>query len=288
MIGMVRSMTAFGRGQMRAEQGEVVCEIRSVNHRYLEITLRLPDGLGWLEGSLRERLGGAFARGKVDCQLVWRRAASQEGLVLDRALVAELVRVSEALRLVHPGLGSLGMADLLRWPGVVAAAPGDPAHGLVQAAFEGAVAAAIAHREREGERLNRGLREKLGALLQIVGELGASWAGELAGLRARWTERVVSLGQRVDPARLEQEIVLLAQRSDVEEELERLRVHLTEVEEALATGGPVGRRLDFLMQELNREANTIASKGLSARVTGAAVAMKVLIEQMREQVQNIE
>lgn len=281
-------MTAFGREQVRGDQGEAICEIRSVNHRYLELSLRLPEGLGSLESGLRERLASAFARGKVDCQIIWRKATSKEGLSVDAGLVAELVGVSEVVRLAHPGLGPLAMADLLRWPGVVTVAPSGAAQSLVQAAFDGAVVAAAAHRQREGERLSSGLTDKIEALLQAVGELRGFLGGELAALHKRLADRVSSFGVDVDPGRLEQEIVLLAQRSDVEEEVERLQVHGAEVREALTTGGPVGRRLDFLMQELNREVNTIASKSLSARVTGAAVAMKVLIEQMREQVQNIE
>jgi uncharacterized protein (TIGR00255 family) len=288
MTVSVKSMTAFARAQVHAEQGDVVCELRSVNHRYLEVSVRLPDGLNTLEGLIRERLSRALARGKVDCQVAWRRGPTEAAVMVDRHLAAEIVGAAEALRAAHATLAPLTAADVLRWPGVVAARPGPALDGPVSEACERALTALIEHRRREGERLAQGLRERLDLMDAEVGSLRGLVAKGLESLRERLRARVEALAPPLDGERLEQEVVLLAQRGDVWEELERLAVHIAEARAALAGGGPVGRRLDFLMQELNREANTVASKSSSARVSSVAVGLKVLIEQMREQVQNIE
>ncbi len=288
MTVSVKSMTAFARAQAHVEQGDIACELRSVNHRYLEVSVRLPDGLNALEGPIRERLSRALARGKVDCQLVWRRASTEAGLAVDRHLAAEVVGAAEALRADHATLAPLTAADVLRWPGVVGTRPGPALDGPVIEVCERALAALIAHRRREGERLAQGLRERLDLMEAEVGALRGLVAQGLASLRERLHARVEAFAPPLDGERLEQEVVILAQRGDVEEELERLAVHAGEARAALAEGGPIGRRLDFLMQELNREANTVASKSASARVSSVAVGLKVLIEQMREQVQNIE
>ncbi|WP_297395848.1 YicC/YloC family endoribonuclease [Acidiferrobacter sp.] len=288
MTGCVKSMTAFARAQVPIEQGEVVCELRSVNHRYLEVSIRLPDGLNALEGMVRERLLAALARGKVDCQVAWRKPPTEAGLVVDHHLAAEIARAAETLRAAHATLAPLTVADVLRWPGVVVARSGPAMDGPVKDACERALTALVEHRTREGERLAQGLREKLDLMDAGVGALRGLVAEGLASLRQRLRTRVEALAPPLEGARLEQEVVLLAQRADVEEEIERLGVHIAEARAALAQAGPIGRHLDFLMQELNREANTVASKSLSARVSSAAVGLKVLIEQMREQVQNIE
>ncbi|HUW98038.1 MAG TPA: YicC/YloC family endoribonuclease [Acidiferrobacter sp.] len=281
-------MTAFAREQVRCEQGEAICEIRSVNHRYLEISVRVPDGLGALEGVVRERLTTALSRGKVDCQISFRGARTGASLALDPLLVAELVRVSEAIRSEHPGLAPLGLADILRWPGVMLVPPAPVLEDVTLKAADQAIAALLAHRRREGDRLAAGLVERLDQIQVRTGLLKGLVAGETQALRERLRARIAALGVTLEPGRLEQEVVLQTQRSDVAEELDRLAVHGVEVREILATGEPMGRRLDFLMQELNREANTLASKSPSAEATSQAVAIKVLIEQMREQVQNIE
>ena len=288
MTVSVKSMTAFARAQTHAEQGDLACELRSVNHRYLEVSVRLPDGLSTLEGVVRERLSRALARGKVDCQVVWRRAPTEAGLAVDRHLAAEVVGAAELLRADHATLAPLTVADVLRWPGVVVARPGPALDGPVTEVCERALTALIEHRRREGERLAQGLRERLDLMEAEVGALRGLVAQGLVSLRERLHARVGALAPPLDGERLEQEVVLLAQRGDVEEELERLAVHIGEARAALAEGGPIGRRLDFLMQELNREANTVASKSSSARISSVAVGLKVLIEQMREQVQNIE
>lgn len=288
MTVSVKSMTAFARAQVHGERGDVVCELRSVNHRYLELSVRLPEGLTALEAVVRERLSRELARGKVDCQVAWRGASTGAGLVVDRHLVAEIVAAAETLRAAHATLAPLTVAEVLRWPGVVAARPGPPLDGPVTEACERALAALIDYRRREGERLAQGLRERLDLMHAEVAVLQGLVAEGLASWRERLQARVEALAPPLDAGRLEQEVVLWAQRGDVDEETERLVVHIGEARAALAAGGPMGRRLDFLMQELNREANTVASKSSSAAVASAAVGLKVLIEQMREQVQNIE
>ncbi len=294
MTALIKSMTAFARAQVHAAAGEVVCELRSVNHRYLEVSIRLPEGLNGLEGLVRERFSAALFRGKVDCQVVWRKAPATEsgareaGVVVDERLAAEIVRAAEGVRAAHATLAPLSVADVLHWPGVVSVRPGPVLDEPVVQACERALAALVDHRCREGERLAYGLREKLDLMDAEATALRGLVAAGLESYRDRLRARVRTFEQPLDPGRLEQEVLLLTQRSDIEEEVERLAVHVAEARSALEGAGPVGRRLDFLMQELNREANTIASKSFSARVSSSAVALKVLIEQMREQVQNIE
>ncbi|MHB1670620.1 MAG: YicC/YloC family endoribonuclease [Acidiferrobacter sp.] len=288
MTASIKSMTAFARAQVHTAAGEVVCELRSVNHRYLEVSIRLPEGLNGLEGLVRERFSAALFRGKVDCQVVWRKAPGEAGVVVDERLAADVVRAAEVVRAAHATLAPLSVADVLRWPGVVSVRPGPVLDEPVVQACERALAALVDHRCREGERLTHGLREKLDLMDAEATALRGLVAAGLESFRERLRARVRTFEQPLDPGRLEQEVLLLTQRSDIEEEVERLAVHIAEARSALEEAGPVGRRLDFLMQELNREANTIASKSFSARASSSAVALKVLIEQMREQVQNIE
>ncbi len=281
-------MTAFAREQARCEHGEVVCEIRSVNHRFLDISVRLPEGMGALEHLLRHRLVEALDRGKVDCQVTVRRKEGPGRVAVDSALVAELVRAAEAVHMAHPGLGPLALADVLRWPGVIQAPPAPLWESAIMTAAQGALASLVSHRQREGDRLAAGLVERSEQILARLETLKPLVLAASDRLRERLRARVKALDVSLDPARLEQEVVLQTQRSDIAEEFDRLGVHVAEVRSALGGGGPVGRRLDFLMQEMNREANTLASKSPSAEITSEAVAIKVVIEQMREQVQNIE
>ena len=288
MSASAKSMTAFARAQARCEQGEAICEIRSVNHRYLEVSVRLPEGLGGLEGQVRERLVASLGRGKVDCQIALRTPQAGACVTFDSVLIAELVRASEAIRSVHPSLAPLALAEVLRWPGVMLAPPTPVLEDVALKAADLAIEALLAQRQREGDRLAAGLVERLDQVLARVTALQGLVLGMAAMLRERLRARVLALGVNLEVGRLEQEVVLQVQRSDVAEELDRLEVHGAEIRGILATGEPMGRRLDFLMQELNREANTLASKSPSVEVTSQAVAIKVLIEQMREQVQNIE
>ncbi len=281
-------MTAFAREQARCEHGEVICEIRSVNHRFLDVSVRLPEGMGALEHSLRQRLVGALDRGKVDCQVTVRRSDAQGRLAVDFVLASALVRTAEAVRTAHPDLGPLALADVLRWPGVIQAPPTPLWEDAIMSAASTALASLVSHRQREGDRLAAGLNERLEQIRARLEALKPLVVTAQDRLRERLQARVKALDVPLDPTRLEQEVVLQAQRSDVTEEFDRLGAHVAEVRTALGGGGPMGRRLDFLMQEMNREANTLASKSPSVEITSAALAIKVVIEQMREQVQNIE
>ncbi len=288
---MIASMTGFARRELSGAWGSLVCELRSVNHRFLEAAFRLPDELRAAEGELRARLVRQVRRGKVDCTVSLRRP--QQGaspLEVDAAalerLVAAALLVSRSLR--EPS--TVSALDVLRWPGVLREAAGD-GEELVTAAgtvFDEALAELAAARAREGARLGEILEHRCGALEGLIADVRARLPEVQARVRARLEERLAELGTAVDHDRLEQELVLLLQRLDVAEELERLTGHITEVRRVIVGHEPAGRRLDFLMQELNREANTLSSKSQDLETTRSAVDMKVLIEQMREQVQNAE
>jgi uncharacterized protein (TIGR00255 family) len=288
---MARSMTGFARREARGEYGVLVWEVRSVNHRYLDMSLRLPEELRALEGECRERVANQVKRGKLDGQLRFEPAAGgQAAIKLDedraRAVGNALAQVAK----LAGAPGPIDPADVLRWPGVVQEPPLDVA-AVGQAALkllEQTLADLLAARGREGERTAEMLRERAAKITAIVKELRKHQAGMTAALREKLRARVEELRVQVDPSRLEQEIVMLAQRLDVAEELDRLGSHLKEFETTLKSGEAVGRRLDFLMQEFNREANTLGSKSQDAAITQQVVDLKVLIEQMREQVQNIE
>jgi uncharacterized protein (TIGR00255 family) len=291
MCVMTRSMTAFARESSATDVGELTWELRSVNHRFLEPHLRLPEDLRVLETPVRERLTARLARGKVDCTLRFVPAQDSAGaLKVNRRLLEQVLAAADeiATRIGEPATPHV--LDLLRWPGLLQEPEQDTdavaaaALALLDQALDGLVA----HREREGGRLKALLLERCDKLAVEVDGVRARMPQVLAGVRARIRERLSEVLDELDPARLEQEMAMLAQRLDVDEEMDRLGVHLQEVRKALDSDGPVGRRLDFLMQELNREANTLSAKSADAETTHAAVEMKVLIEQMREQVQNLE
>jgi uncharacterized protein (TIGR00255 family) len=284
-------MTAFARRELSTDAGDLTWEVRSVNHRFLEPHLRLPEELRGLEPKVRTLLTQKLSRGKVDAAL---RLAGQTGrggdLRVNRVLLEQVLKAADevATRIGEPAAPH--MIDLLSWPGMLEEPPRD-LDALSSAAMEllaQALSALVAAREREGERLKALLLERCEKLTACVAEVRARMPEVLAGVRARIVDRLAEVREELDDARLEQEMAMLAQRLDVDEEMDRLASHVTEVRAALDADEPVGRRLDFLMQELNREANTLSSKSQDAATTRAAVEMKVLIEQMREQVQNIE
>lgn len=288
---MTRSMTAFAREVASIESGELTWELRSVNHRFLEASVRLPEDLRGLDPKVRERLSARLKRGKVDCML---RFAAQPGaggsLTVNQRLLEQVLVVSDqiATRIGEPATPHV--FELLQWPGLLQEPErdmdvvGSGALDLLDHALD----TLVATREREGARLRALLLERCDKLLACVAAVHERMPAVLDGIRQRLTDRLAEVCGELDPTRLEQEMALLAQRLDVDEEMDRLQVHVAEVRNALDGNGPVGRRLDFLMQELNREANTLSSKSSDAAVTLAAVDMKVLIEQMREQVQNLE
>ncbi len=288
---MVHSMTAFARKENRDEQAELIWEIRSVNHRYLEMFVRLPEELRTIEPLVRERINRRLGRGKIDCSLRFKPgAAAVAGVEVNERLASQVLTAADKVgALLHEAVPPSVM-DVLRWPGVMTVAPQDlsPVQAQATRLLEEALDLLIETRRREGRSLARLIQQRCSAMRQQVDSAKQRIPTVLQGIRERLRARLGELGDELDPGRIEQEMVLLTQRLDVDEELDRLYTHLDEVERVLEQQEPIGRRLDFLMQELNREVNTLTSKSNDAQMTTLAVEMKVLIEQMREQVQNIE
>lgn len=286
---MIRSMTAYAFAETSGPVGTLSCELRTVNHRYLELSPRLPDDLRNFESALRERIAARLSRGKVDLTVRLRSEAKGDSLQINHAVLGRLSELAMDLESRFPSL-RIEFTELLRFPGVMQQAEVD--QDTLQASLFGvlddALAALTATREREGAKLGELLKERLDGIERIVADV-RTWMPQIReGLRTRLETRLADLKQPADPGRLEQELVLQITRVDVDEELDRLTTHISEARRVLGLKEPVGRRLDFLMQEFNREANTLGSKSIDARSTNAAVELKVLIEQMREQVQNIE
>ncbi|HEX5756434.1 MAG TPA: YicC/YloC family endoribonuclease [Arenimonas sp.] len=287
---MIRSMTAFAACERAATGGRLSCELRAVNHRYLELAIRAPEELRAIEGALRERVAARIARGKIDLGLRYRAdAAAPAELRVNERLLAQLATLQHRLQHDFHGMQTQ-FTELLRYPGVVEAEEFDHAGLQAEAlALLGeTIDQFIAAREREGANLATALRERLDGIERTVAQI-RQWLPEIrTALRARLESKLADLKLPLEPGRLEQEVVLNLQKIDVDEELDRLGSHIAEARRVLELPEAVGRRLDFLMQEFNREANTLGSKSVDARTTGAAVELKVLIEQMREQVQNLE
>ncbi len=288
---MLKSMTGFARSERATAAGLLAWEIRGVNHRYLELSLRLPEELRSIEAEIRRAISAVARRGKVDATLYLRPnpAAGREWL-FDDVMLDRLIESALAVqRRLGPG-GRIDAVDLLRWPGVVRDSERDTASiaAAAQALLADALAAFNASRSSEGERIAEMLATRAGQLRQIVDGIAARLPDVQARIRAKLRERLATLGAEGNPERLEQEIAILVQKMDVAEELDRLRSHVTELSGTLASDEAVGRKLDFLMQEFNREANTLSSKSQDVETTRSAVELKVLIEQMREQIQNVE
>jgi len=283
-------MTAFARHEQTSAWGAIAWELRSVNHRYMETSIRLPEILRSLETPARERIAAALSRGKVEGTLKLQTASAAPAITLNLPMVERLLEVAGELEhLMGPGTG-LKLVDVLRWPGVIHEPEPDLA-AIQQAildSLDAALAELVATREREGERTAELLRQRCAAIRVQVKRVRGRRPEVLARWRDKLLNRLADIAVDADPGRLEQELTLIAQRLDVDEELDRLDTHLDEIESVLRRNEPVGRRLDFLMQELNREANTLSAKSADADTTRCAVELKVLIEQMREQIQNIE
>jgi uncharacterized protein (TIGR00255 family) len=288
---MIRSMTGFARRERQGSFGTLVCELRTVNHRYLEISLRLPEELKALDNEVRQSIGGALRRGKVDANLYLKSAAGgQRKLEIDVSLLDEVLGRLEQVRGRMSASAPISPLELMRWPGIVREAETDAAP-LLAAALE-VVRESLTElndtRAREGQRIRELLASRCASMRALVVTVKARLPEVSQRLRDRIVDRINQLGVAPDPDRLEQELVMYAHKMDVDEELDRLSGHLEEVTSVLDSSEPAGRRLDFLMQELNREANTLSSKSQDVETTRAAVDMKVMIEQMREQVQNVE
>ncbi len=294
---MIRSMTGFARRERGGEFGTLIWEVRTVNHRYLEASVRLPEELRSAEGEFRQAIAGAVRRGKVDATLQYRPAADRRvTLEIDEAFLDELIaRSHEVSRRATAKGGTIESPtalDLMRWPGVLRERDRDssPLLAAAQASLGDALEALTASRASEGERITAMLAARCQQIEALVAAVRARLPEVHARIRARLEERLAQLvlPGETSRERLEQEIALALARTDVDEELDRLTSHVAEVGTALGGQEPAGRRLDFLMQEFNREANTLSSKSQDSETTRAAVDMKVLIEQMREQVQNVE
>jgi uncharacterized protein (TIGR00255 family) len=283
-------MTAFTRQETQASWGSLVWEIRSVNHRYLEPNLRLPDSLRELEGNLREKLRKSLSRGKVECTLRFVPETQQQNLSVDRDYAAQLIAAAEDVRRLMSDSQPLSPLEVLRWPGVLRESELDMAAVKLAALalFDQALTDLAQGRQREGADLALLVEQRLEAIDRVVVEVRNRLPQILQAQRDNLRTRLSELLTEIDETRIEQEIALLAQKADVDEELDRLSTHVQEVRRVLKQRDPIGRRLDFLMQELNREANTLSSKSIVTDTTQCAVELKVLIEQMREQIQNIE
>lgn len=289
---MIASMTGYAAVSAETPQGSLAIELRSVNNRYLDLQFRLPDELRVLEPEMRDFLGTGITRGKVDCRLAFSAypGGSCQQQRLNHDLLNDLLAMNHAVKSVFPAANDLSVAEILRWPGVLDSDRisvdelRTPCMALLQTALQELVSA----RKREGEKLHNLLLERVQQLRQLVRDLLPGLPAILAGFQERLVNCLTAAGLDENDERIRQEFTLFANRVDVDEELSRLQGHLNEFEHIIRTGGVVGKQLDFLTQELNREANTLASKSVAREVTQIAVNMKVLIEQLREQIQNIE
>ena len=288
---MARSMTGFARAEQSFDFGNLSCEIRSVNHRYLEINLRLPESLRSLDQELRGRLKKELSRGKVEASLFFKIENQQsETLSLNEAHADQVVSLAQKIAAKLAAPAPINPLDILQWPGVLHATPLDSELLATRTLdmFDMALEKLVENRAREGAELQVFVQQRLDDTAAIVQQLNACLPELLEANQQKLREKITALNVDIDQERLSQELVYIAQKSDVAEELDRLRAHINEVSLTLNKTEPMGRRLDFLMQELNREANTLASKSTAHEATQHAVNLKVLIEQMREQIQNIE
>jgi uncharacterized protein (TIGR00255 family) len=288
---MTLSMTAFSRQQQEQKWGSLTWEIRSVNHRYLETSVRLPESLRALENGVREAVRKRLTRGKVECALRFQSGAKvSSDLHLNTKLIQQLVQANIEIEQITGTSVSLNNMEVLRWPGVIEEQDFDKTSIEKQALslFSAALDDLVATRAREGAELQGFIQQRIDSVREIVVSIRNKMPEILAKQNQNILDRLADLQAELEPTRLEQEVSLLTQKADVEEELDRLGSHLKEVERVLSAKGQKGRRLDFLMQELNREANTLSSKSIVVETTLNAVELKVLIEQMREQIQNVE
>ena len=290
---MVNSMTSFARFTETGPNGQLTWEIRTVNHRYLEPHFRIPDSFRELEPQLRETLKKRLGRGKVECSLRVQGEMDEQPLRLNAERLTELTTVLSQVAELAPQTKSASQLELLSWPGVLDTTPPDnkALNTMALSGFEQCLTQIDNSRQREGAALAELIEQRLDSMNTLVEQVEIHLPDALRAQRQQLQDRLADLlseDSGANPDRLEQEMVILAQKADVAEELDRLKTHINEVKDILTRNEPIGRRLDFMMQELNREANTLSSKALTTETTRAAVDLKVLIEQMREQVQNIE
>ena len=288
---MIFSMTGYAAVAGELSFGGLNLELRAVNHRYLDLQFRLPDDLRLLEAMLRERLTGRISRGKVECRIAFNRLPTgQHALQLNEELLAQLTQLDEKVRGALPAADPLSVSDVLRWPGMLGndVLPAEELQARCVELLDKALEDFNAARGREGEKLKAMLLERIEAMEAIVKSVAPRIPQLIASYQEKLAARLRDALLDPESERLKQEVTLFASKIDVDEELSRLLTHLSEIRRILDKGGAVGKRLDFLMQELNREANTLGSKSVDMEVTQSAMGLKVLIEQMREQIQNIE
>ncbi len=286
---MIRSMTAFAAGERNTPWGTLGCELRAVNHRFLELGVRLPDDLRAVEPAMRERISARISRGKLDLSLRLRSGDSEDALRLNPARVAQLAAMGRNLQEHFPTL-RVELVDLLQFPGVLQSNAADPAalHAEALSLLDEVLGQFIEARAREGANLAANILERVDAIARHAADARTLMPAIRAGQKQKLVNRLADLPQPLDPGRFEQELVMALQKLDVDEELDRLDSHLLELRRVLVQKDAVGRRMDFLLQEFNREANTFGSKSVDARTSALAVELKVLIDQIREQSQNIE
>ena len=288
---MARSMTAFARLEDSGPWGRASWELRSVNHRFLEVSLRLPEELRTLEGEVRTRIAARCTRGKIDCALRYEAPAGSAGaLTVNVELARQVVAAAERLQGLIAQPAPINPLEVLRWPNVLESPEldADARAQRLLGLLDRALAQLLENREREGAKLKALVLERCTTMRGLAGTLRRRVPEIIDLLKTRHATRIQEIAGSADPVRIEQECALLLQRLDVAEEIDRLETHLAEVAHVMEQQQPIGRRLDFLMQELNREANTLGSKSAHVDTTGASIEFKVLIEQVREQIQNLE
>ncbi|MCG7755979.1 MAG: YicC family protein [Nitrosomonas sp.] len=288
---MIVSMTGFAAATQEMPYGSFNLEIRSVNNRYLDIQLRLPDDFRKLEPAMRELLTKQLSRGKVECRLNFSPSANTENSQqLDQALLEKLLQLEQTVKTRHPAAPSLTVAEILKWPGMLGndTSPGEESDEIGMTLLQTALSDLKAARIREGDKLKSVLLERIKQMRQLLQSASPRIPALIAAFEEKLRTRLEEILGTQEDERIHQEITLFASKIDVDEELSRLQAHLDEVERIINKGGAVGKQLDFMMQELHREANTIGSKSVDLEITRISMELKVIIEQMREQVQNIE
>ena len=287
---MILSMTGYATASAELDSGSLTLELRAVNHRYLDIQLRMPDELRSLEGQLREAITAQLQRGKVECRINYAARSGQSGAALNRELLQQLAAWNREVQAVLPDARSLDVADVLRWNGMLEtlAASADELRAALLGLLQDVLQEFSASRAREGEKLKEFLLQRVEKIEALRNGVMPHVPAAIAAYEQKLITRLREAMQNAEDERVRQEITLFAGKIDVDEELSRLASHLAEMRRILTQGGAVGKRLDFLMQELNREANTLGSKSVDAEVSRSAMEMKILIEQMREQIQNLE
>ena len=287
---MILSMTGYATASKELDSGSLTLELRAVNHRYLDIQMRMPDDLRGFENVLREAIAAQLQRGKVECRINYAARPAQSGAMLNRDLLRQLAEWNREVQAALPDAAGLGVADVLRWNGVLESPTASS--GELRAALPDLLQSVLlefsASRAREGEKLRDFLLQRVDRIEALRNAVMPHVPAAIAAYEQKLISRLRDAVQNADDERVRQEITLFASKIDVDEELSRLASHLTEMRRILSHGGTVGKRLDFLMQELNREANTLGSKSVDAEVSRSAMEMKILIEQMREQIQNLE